>query len=719
MKIVVNAELIKSLNKKKDAAQLNYFKKELIKVLEKNDEEIVSKAIEDYDNSIKKTYSEIGIEKAGYGIGTVRVWKGQKFRKIAPGKWRRIYDSNTRGARQSINIIKKKIANAKSIDELLQLVMENTNRFMDAEGKLLPIVEELQNAVKESKGRLNTGKPSTQEQIDKIKEENNKKYNPVKAAIGDYVFIHDKYKGFASHEFKDDEQKLKEAERFMEEMKELKARINKMQNNYTFDNNSYGISEEEYDALTDTVEKLNNNIYSFDTVINGLKNKIKNIKFKELIDSVDIENLTEEDKEKINQFDKEISDFIESRLDGYTWNLETQVYDLLKNSKVDVEHGRMWLKQHELFRPDELVQHIRNEINEKLAAKKKREKEEKQKALKEKIDSINNDIKTYTDEEISKSFKALDGLQKEIDSFRERTEKYKTEARDNKKAYDERSSKLKQDGFGRWSKEFQSDPEINRISNKDNELWKEKKAIMAESDELEKKLDPLLDAIGYYYLNKFEYEKDSKIDSCNTTEEVINLIKSKDWYSEEGKNRLELMKVDVKAAKDLFKCLERIFAIFPDQKGSDNSVHTEFSNGRMWACASETNGITLNSRVYKKYDELSEAYENSIGFHPVGTEVDSIIYHEYYHVMTTRNDSYAARKIKERVTKKLKMKGKKGGPKQSEVIAKGISEYATKNADEFGAECFCQALGSESPTQFAIEVFKETLKFKKYMRGLV
>ena len=96
MKVVVSAELIKSLNKKKDAAQLNYFKKELIKVLEKNDEEIVSKAIEDYDNSIKKTYSEIGIEKAGYGIGTVRVWKGQKFRKIAPGKWRRIYDSNTR-----------------------------------------------------------------------------------------------------------------------------------------------------------------------------------------------------------------------------------------------------------------------------------------------------------------------------------------------------------------------------------------------------------------------------------------------------------------------------------------------------------------------------------------------------------------------------------------------------------------------------------------------
>ena len=99
MKLVITKELAKSLKEKNDKKQLEYFKKELLNILEK---------------------SEDIVEKAGYGIGTVRVWKGEKYRKIAPGKWRKIYESNTRGARQSINIIRKKIQNAQSIDELLQ-----------------------------------------------------------------------------------------------------------------------------------------------------------------------------------------------------------------------------------------------------------------------------------------------------------------------------------------------------------------------------------------------------------------------------------------------------------------------------------------------------------------------------------------------------------------------------------------------------------------------
>ena len=154
--IVVKAGIIKSLNERQEKNQLEYFKKELVKVLEqaeKRENNAISKAIEDYDKSMAKTFlNEYGIEKArGYGIGTVREWKGEKFRKIAPGKWRKIYDSNTRGANQSIAIIRKKILAAKTTDELLQIVMENTNRFMDSNGNLLPIVEKLQEAVKDRK----------------------------------------------------------------------------------------------------------------------------------------------------------------------------------------------------------------------------------------------------------------------------------------------------------------------------------------------------------------------------------------------------------------------------------------------------------------------------------------------------------------------------------------------------------------------------------------
>ena len=678
-------EFQKSLQKIKDNKQLEYFKNELIKILEASENKI-SKAIEDYDKSIAKTFKdEFGIEKAGYGIGTVRVWKGQKFRKIAPGKWRRIYDSNTRGASQSIAILTKKIQNAQSIDELLQLVMENTNRFMDADGKLLPIVEKLQSAVKESKTRLNAGKPSTQEQIEQFKDKN-KNTRPYSEVSAKDLKVGQKFNspGGGTYTILAIE---KDNAGYHVKIGEHSSVLLKENRMVQVINQDY---ETEYTKHLDEVKKEAKEIYDSDMEIHQKLEKLSDLKYKEA-------SREREEIEKISDKKNNFKEWKEDR-DFITNNY----YELIDYLNVFI---------------NDVYDKTPEQIEKKRAEKEA--KEQKANALKEKIAEINGSIKTYTDAEIEKSFKALESVQKEIDSFRERTQKYKTEARENKKAYEERSSQLKQNGFGRWDKEFTTDPEIQRIEDKDTELWNEHKAILAESEKLEEKLNPLLDAIGYYYLNKFEYEKDSRIDECNTTDEVMSLIKSKDWYSEEGKNNLELNKVDVKGAKDLFKCLERIFAIFPEQKGSNVSLHTEHSNGTMWACASETNGITLNSRVYKNYNELSNAYEESIGFHPVGTNVDSIIYHEYYHVMTTKNDSYAARKIKERVTKKLKMKGKKGGPKQGEVIAKGISEYATKNADEFGAECFCQALGSKNPTQFAIEVFKETLKFKKYMRGLV
>ena len=124
---------------------LSYFKRELLKVLHKK----IEKSINIYDVMQKgKTAT----------IGEIRVWKGEKFRKIAPGKWRKVYESNSRGAKHSISILKKKIENAKNTDELLQLVMENTNRFMDSKGQLLPIVEELKKTVNEKKVKLNEKK---------------------------------------------------------------------------------------------------------------------------------------------------------------------------------------------------------------------------------------------------------------------------------------------------------------------------------------------------------------------------------------------------------------------------------------------------------------------------------------------------------------------------------------------------------------------------------
>ena len=150
------------------AKDLNYFKKKIMAILEKQTDDApaeINKSLNQmdfiYSQMNPSTFSEI--EKSrGYGIGTVREWKGRKYKKIAPNKWRLVYESNSRGAKQSIAYLKKAVMNAKSTDELLQIVMENVNRFTGPDGKTLDIVSELQEAVKSAKTALNGKKPAAE-----------------------------------------------------------------------------------------------------------------------------------------------------------------------------------------------------------------------------------------------------------------------------------------------------------------------------------------------------------------------------------------------------------------------------------------------------------------------------------------------------------------------------------------------------------------------------
>ena len=119
---------------------LEYFKKELIKILDKKERE--EKA------EIKKSLAftmDMLIEKSssGYPVGTIREWKGKKYQKIAPGKWRRKYSSEEKGIRMSIAALKKAIDKCSNSQELLNLVLQNRDRFADDNGRPLPIVKEL------------------------------------------------------------------------------------------------------------------------------------------------------------------------------------------------------------------------------------------------------------------------------------------------------------------------------------------------------------------------------------------------------------------------------------------------------------------------------------------------------------------------------------------------------------------------------------------------
>lgn len=132
--------------------KLDYFKKLVIEHLE---------SLEADKKELKKSLLEAeSIAKGGKGlpVGTVRDWKGRKYVKVAPGKWKPKYDSHSRGAKLSIAALKRKADKCKSSEELLQLVLENRERFSDEMGRPLPFVKELSDYISAKNDELENGK---------------------------------------------------------------------------------------------------------------------------------------------------------------------------------------------------------------------------------------------------------------------------------------------------------------------------------------------------------------------------------------------------------------------------------------------------------------------------------------------------------------------------------------------------------------------------------
>lgn len=132
--------------------KLDYFKRKILEHL---------MGLEEDRKDLKKSLLQAeSLAKGGKGlpIGTIREWKGKKYIKIAPGKWRPKYDSNSRGAKLSIAALKRKAENCMSSEELLDLILENRDRFSDKNGRPLPFVKELSDYVSQLNDKIESRK---------------------------------------------------------------------------------------------------------------------------------------------------------------------------------------------------------------------------------------------------------------------------------------------------------------------------------------------------------------------------------------------------------------------------------------------------------------------------------------------------------------------------------------------------------------------------------
>lgn len=143
-------DFVKSINI--DNKKLEYFKKELLKILDK--QENVLKSFSDMFDFIEKGRLA--------NIGEVRTWNGVKYRKIASGKWRKFTTSN-KGTGLAIASLKKEIDKCNNSQELLDLVLLHKERFYDNNGNPYPVVQELSDYVSKINDKLEKNENSEQQ----------------------------------------------------------------------------------------------------------------------------------------------------------------------------------------------------------------------------------------------------------------------------------------------------------------------------------------------------------------------------------------------------------------------------------------------------------------------------------------------------------------------------------------------------------------------------
>ena len=174
-RFMVKASEFKNVCKAVNDRKLAELKKEIIEILKKQDAKEFKKAVDLFESQekhythLEKSITGKWVEKAGYGIGTVRIWKGKKYKKIAPGKWARVFDKEGRGTNIAIGKLIAKVQKIDNIEDLMNFVMQNKQRFVDENGIDLPVLDKLRAAVDAKNnggmGSKTTSKPAEKEDL--------------------------------------------------------------------------------------------------------------------------------------------------------------------------------------------------------------------------------------------------------------------------------------------------------------------------------------------------------------------------------------------------------------------------------------------------------------------------------------------------------------------------------------------------------------------------
>lgn len=321
--------------------------------------------------------------------------------------------------------------------------------------------------------------------------------------------------------------------------------------------------------------------------------------------------------------------------------------------------------------------------------------------------------------------------------------------------------------YKEWEKSFVngSDKSDLKAVNADDSAIAEYTASRKEYDtqvqrlaELEKETDNALDA----YMDVMdtpqaaEYEAvfNKKFDETESLKQIVKDLKAT-LSGKEAKavrqveknlavksgisiDNVEMTGLEYDTADMVYGSYKTVLNKYPELKGQLVAFKYDGVKGDAYAGCIAMTGEVKAHGLFAKYDRLVKTYANDVaaGFHPIGTDHNSIIVHELGHAL----DGYMTKKgllggvinpygiircsvdVQKQVLeqlgwnseylKKLKKSLKAQGfthpqivdkinEQRKEFITRQVSEYAADNEKEFFAECFAEYVMSDKPRKAA------------------
>lgn len=226
------------------------------------------------------------------------------------------------------------------------------------------------------------------------------------------------------------------------------------------------------------------------------------------------------------------------------------------------------------------------------------------------------------------------------------------------------------------------------------------------------------------------------VDEVNALLNIPGLFRSTLNY----KSTADLSGCDLDSAKSIAAAYEQVFARYPQLKGKFDApnAHPIGMNDNTYAwCYLRDNGmvqVNPGPERYGNWKKIYEQYESDVisGWHPYGTTAESIVTHEIGHaidgllaregikggVTASGEYRYASSSLKNTIMNRAakldpdiaeEMKIDKW-LKDNATVLHHVSGYATKNNQEWFAECFAEYITSANPRTVASEFGKELEK---------